>query len=139
MFVRYDEDSPQYLRACICGVEGTPYSSGIFVFDIYVPPNYPQVPCMCIHVTPNANLVKANNGPGGFSPNLHRDSGKVCLSLLGTWDGPGWEPGVSNIYQVLSTIMWMILGADHPYYMEPGFGGWEGTAPSFESDPGKFI
>mmetsp|Transcript_80163 Transcript_80163/g.156763 ORF Transcript_80163/g.156763 Transcript_80163/m.156763 type:complete len:273 (-) Transcript_80163:12-830(-) len=74
-------------------------------------------------------MVYANNGPGGFSPNLHQSSGKVCLSLLGTWDGPGWKSGESNLYQVLASILWMILGTEHPYYMEPGHGGWEGTAP----------
>lgn len=42
----------------------------------------------------------------------------------------GWEDGKSNVYQVLSSILWMILGAEHPYYMEPDFGGWEGTAPT---------
>ena len=50
------------------------------------------------------------------------DTGQVCLSLLGTWDGPGWESGTSNIYQLLSTILYMILGAKHPYYMEPDYG-----------------
>ena len=80
-------------------------------------------------------MVSANNGPGGFSPNLHRDTGKVCLSLLGTWNGPGWEAGKSNVYQVLSSILWMILGAEHPYYMEPSYGGWEGTAPQSNHAP----
>jgi ubiquitin-protein ligase len=140
MFVRYDEDSPNYLRACLTGIEGTPYSSGIFIFDIYIPAEYPHVPCMATHVTPNADLVHANNGPGGFSPNLHSDSGQVCLSLLGTWEGRGWDPETSNIYQVLSSILWMILGAQHPYYMEPDFGGWEGTAPAtLDQDPGIHI
>lgn len=26
--------------------------------------------------------------------------GKVCLSLLGTWSGPSWQPGVSSLLQV---------------------------------------
>jgi len=129
MFVRFDDDSPQFIRAILTGVEGTPYASGVFIFDIFLPADYPVVPCLCTHVTPNANLVKANNGPGGFSPNLHKDTGKVCLSLLGTWAGPGWTV-TSNLYQVLSSILFIILGAKHPYYMEPGHGGWEGTAPN---------
>jgi ubiquitin-protein ligase len=137
MFVRYDDVCPQYLRACLTGVEGTPYASGIFIFDIYLPPSYPNSPCLVKHVTKDSCSIHANNGPGGFSPNLHSDSGQVCLSLLGTWDGPGWNPKSSNVYQVLSSILWMILGALHPYYMEPGFGGWEGNAPSdVTQDPG---
>jgi hypothetical protein len=26
--------------------------------------------------------------------------GKVCLSLLGTWNGPGWDPAHSTLLQV---------------------------------------
>jgi len=84
IFVRYDADHPQYLRALITGAEGTVYSSGLFVFDIFLPGDYPNVPLKIVHVTKNANMIKANHSPGGFSPNLHADSGKVCLSLLGT-------------------------------------------------------
>jgi hypothetical protein len=28
--------------------------------------------------------------------------GKVCLSLLGTWSGPGWDPAHSTLLQVRS-------------------------------------
>ena len=98
-------------------------------------PSFRPYPALLTQVTKNASMVSANNGPGGFSPNLHRDTGKVCLSLLGTWNGPGWEPGKSNVYQVLSSILWMILGAEHPYYMEPSYGGWEGTAPQSNHKP----
>jgi len=135
MFVRYDDEKPQFMQACLTGVQGTPYESGCFIFDIYMPDTYPQTNCLVTHVTKNASMVSANNGPGGFSPNLHRDTGKVCLSLLGTWNGPGWEAGKSNVYQVLSSILWMILGAEHPYYMEPSYGGWEGTAPQSNHAP----
>jgi len=135
MFVRYDDEKPQFMQACLTGVQGTPYESGCFMFDIYMPDTYPQTNCLVTHVTKNASMVSANNGPGGFSPNLHRDTGKVCLSLLGTWNGPGWEAGKSNVYQVLSSILWMILGAEHPYYMEPSYGGWEGTAPQSNHAP----
>jgi ubiquitin-protein ligase len=133
MFVRFDEDKPQYLKALLVGVEGTPYANGMFLFDLHCPPSYPNTNCLCKHTTDGATRVHANNGPGGFSPNMHQSSGQVCLSLLGTWDGPGWEPNKSNVYQVLSSIMWMILGAEHPYYMEPGYGGWEGNIPSYHS------
>lgn len=127
MFVRFDEANPRFLQALLTGIEDTPYESGCFLFDIYLCDDYPQKPLMIKHITKGAPMCHANNGPGGFSPNLHQSSGKVCLSLLGTWSGPGWEAGKSNVYQVISTIMFMIFGADHPYYMEPSYGGWEGT------------
>jgi ubiquitin-protein ligase len=129
MFLRFDDEQLQYMRVLITGVEGTPYANGVFLFDVFCPADYPNVHPLVTHVTPGATAIKGKHTPGGFSPNLHADSGKVCLSLLGTWAGLGWKPGKSNIYQVLSSIQWMILAAEEPYYMEPGNGGWEGTAP----------
>lgn len=34
-----------------------------------------------------------------FNPNLY-NCGKVCLSLLGTWAGPSWDPAASTLMQV---------------------------------------
>lgn len=39
-----------------------------------------------------------------MNPNLYAD-GKVCLSLLGTWSGPGWEKGVSTLSQVSRQLL----------------------------------
>ena len=148
MFLRCDELQPQYMRAVITGVSDTPYAFGCFVFDLYVPngqfsdevrtlcsrsaaflvetkkillltfADYPRCPPQCIHITPKSDQVYGDHTPGGMSPNLHRDSGKVCLSLLGTWDGPGWDPERSSIYQLLTAISFQILAAEEPYYME---------------------
>ena len=52
-----------------------------------------------------------------FNPNLYAN-GKVCLSLLGTWDGPGWVKGESTLLQVLVSIQSLILVAE-PLYNEP--------------------
>lgn len=137
MFLRVDEERPQFLRALLTGVDGSPYESGMFQFDIYVPKDYPQTNPLVNHTTPGATEVYSPDGysPGGFSPNLHQDSGQVCLSLLGTWEeGVGWDPTHSNLYQVLSSIQVMILAAQHPYYMEPGEGGWEGEAPADDGE-----
>jgi len=127
MFIRFDENNPRFMQALLTGIDDTPYSNGFFLFDIFLCDDYPNKPLMIKHITNGATKCHANNGPGGFSPNLHQSSGKVCLSLLGTWSGPGWDAGKSNVYQVVSTIMFMIFGAEHPYYMEPNHGGWEGT------------
>ena len=43
----------------------------------------------------------------------------MCLSLLGTWNGPGWVPGVSTLYQVLLSIQSLILN-QWPRENEPG-------------------
>lgn len=46
-------------------------------------------------------------------------SQKVCLSLLGTWSGPGWISGQSTLLQVLISIQSLIL-CEEPYLNEPG-------------------
>ena len=43
--------------------------------------------------------------------------GKVCLSLLGTWSGPGWDPAISTLSQVLVSIQAQIMN-EAPYYNE---------------------
>jgi Ubiquitin-protein ligase len=118
IYVRFDEDAPQYMRILMTGPHGTPYSLGLFCFDLYVPHNYPNSP-------PVMKLLTTGQGTVRFSPNLYAN-GTVCLSLLNTWEGPKWDKGQSTILQVLMSIQALILGAEHPYYLEPGHGGWEG-------------
>jgi hypothetical protein len=60
----------------------------------------------------------------------HYSLSQVCLSLLGTWSGPKWNPLHSSLLQVLMSIQGLILGFEHPYYLEPGHGGWEGDVKS---------
>jgi ubiquitin-protein ligase len=117
IWVRFDEDVPQYLRILITGPRGTPYSLGLFCFDLFVPTNYPNAP-------PVMKLLTTGRGTVRFSPNLYAN-GTVCLSLLNTWEGPKWRANQSTILQVLVSIQALILGTEHPYYLEPGRGGWE--------------
>jgi len=60
-------------------------------------------------------------------PNLYESSsGKVCLSLLGTWPGgaeapaESWQPGQSTLLQVIVSLHGLILGSKLPYFSEPG-------------------
>jgi Ubiquitin-conjugating enzyme len=63
--------------------------------------------------------LTTDNNRVRFNPNLY-NCGKVCLSLLGTWSGPGWISGQSTLLQVLISIQALILVAE-PYYNEPGY------------------
>ncbi|KAG7374932.1 ubiquitin-conjugating enzyme [Nitzschia inconspicua] len=121
IWIRFDEDSPQYLRVLMSApLPGpSPYSGGVFTFDVFIPPTYPQDP-------PLVSLLTTGGGTVRFGPNLYA-CGKVCLSLLGTWDGPKWSPKHSTLLQVLVSIQGLILGVEHPYFLEPGHGGWEGS------------
>jgi baculoviral IAP repeat-containing protein 6 len=116
IFVRADEDNPMIIRALITGPVDTPYDSGCFIFDIYTPADYPNK-------APSFWFM--NHGGKRFNPNLY-DSGKVCLSILGTYIGPKptqsekWNPDISTLLQVLISIQAQIL-IDQPYFNEPGF------------------
>lgn len=124
IFVRAMENRLDLLRACITGPVDTPYSNGAFIFDIYLG-DYPKQP-------PKVKYLTTGGGRYRFNPNLYQD-GKVCLSLLGTWSGPGWVSGESTLLQVLISIQSLILVND-PYFNEPGYqrsmGTPSGTAQS---------
>jgi len=104
------------MRFLVTGPKDTPYENGIFIFDAFMPANYPTD-------SPKFHFMN----PGGYrlNPNLYAD-GKVCLSLLGTYVGPKpdesekWIPKISTLYQVIISIQSQIL-VEKPYFNEPGY------------------
>lgn len=52
-----------------------------------------------------------------IDPNLYAN-GKVCLSILGTWQGPGWTQS-----QTLTSVLLSIQSLMNPlpYHNEPGY------------------
>jgi len=121
IFLRVDETRVDVIKALIIGPEGTPYQNGCFLFDIFLGHSYNQLP-------PSVKYMTTNGGKFRFNPNLYAD-GKVCLSLLGTWAGPGWVAGKSTLLQVLISIQSMIL-CEEPYLNEPGWATSSGTPQS---------
>ncbi|CAK9157391.1 unnamed protein product, partial [Ilex paraguariensis] len=112
IYVRVYESRMDLLRAVIVGPQGTPYHDGLFVFDVLFPPAYPDIPPMVYYYSGGLRL----------NPNLY-DCGKVCLSLLNTWNGNGnekWMPKTSTMLQVLVSIQALILNAK-PFFNEPGY------------------
>ena len=63
-------------------------------FNITLTDNFPFEPPQCKFCTLDPSVR--------IHPNLYT-SGKVCLSILGTWSGPGWAPSMS-IKSVLFSI-----------------------------------
>ena len=117
IFVRAEEKRLDLLRVLITGPEDTPYAHGCYVFDVSLAA-YPRQP-------PKVQYLTTGGGKYRFNPNLYNE-GKVCLSLLGTWSGPGWSAGESTLLQVLVSIQSLILVSD-PYFNEPGFQHQQGT------------
>ncbi|CAM9860589.1 unnamed protein product [Chrysoparadoxa australica] len=112
IFLRVDEDRFDCMKCLITGPKDTPYDCGCFEFDIFLPFDYPNQP-------PKVHFLTTGGGRVRFNPNLY-NNGKVCLSLLGTWSGPGWDPKGSTLLQVLISIQSLILVAE-PYFNEPGY------------------
>jgi len=46
------------MKALIIGPRNTPYENGAFVFDLVLPPNYPQEPPKCLLTTTNGNKCR---------------------------------------------------------------------------------
>jgi ubiquitin-protein ligase len=114
IFLRFDESNMGIMKFLIIPHPDTPYAYGCFEFDMYLPYDYPNSP-------PHVEIITTGGGKFRFNPNLY-DSGKVCLSLLGTWSGSGGESWTkeSTILQVLLSIQSLIF-CEEPYFNEPGY------------------
>ena len=112
IWARAYESRMDLLRAAMLGPSGTPYHDNLFLFDFHFGENYPNDPPVA-HYHSHGHRV---------NPNLYQ-SGKVCLSLLHTWQGKGsevWNAETSNMLQVLVSIQGLVL-VDKPYYNEAGY------------------
>ena len=115
IWVRISKNNLNLFSFMISGPKDTPYENGLFEFHAYFPSDYPNtVPQVLLHTT--------GNGQVRFNPNLY-NSGKVCLSILGTWsgqEGESWNPKTSTFLQVIVSIQSLIL-VEQPYFNEPGW------------------
>ncbi|VDK45596.1 unnamed protein product [Cylicostephanus goldi] len=120
IFVCVDEGRCDIIKVLISGPDDTPYANGLFEFDVFFPTSYPYSPPKCAFLTTGAGNVR-------FNPNLYND-GKICLSILGTWEGRPEEKWSSycSLMQVLVSIQGLIF-VKHPYFNEPGFEKYQGT------------
>ena len=111
IFVRTWESRLDLLRVLIIGPCDTPYEYAPFVVDLHFGSNFPTT-------SPNAHFHSWTGGAGRINPNLYED-GKVCLSLLGTWDADErneeWSPKKSTVLQILVSLMGLVL-VKEPYY-----------------------
>lgn len=121
IFVRHEMSRLDIIKVLIIGPQGTPYQNGAFEFDFYCPETYPNSP-------PMVQFKQTGSGTESMNPNLYPD-GKVCLSLLGTWQGEPWRPGKSTLLQVLLSLQGMVF-CDEPYYNEPGWSSYKNDSQS---------
>jgi ubiquitin-protein ligase len=105
-----DETEINHGWAVVCGPEDSPYYGGAFGFEVRFPDDYPFSPPTFTYLT--------NDGRTRFNPNLYKN-GKVCLSLLNTWQGEPWS-GVQSLSSVLQCIQTAVLNGE-PLRNEPGY------------------
>jgi len=120
IFFRYDESNISVMKFLIIPQPDTPYAYGCFEFDMQLK-SFPMNP-------PHVEIITTGGGKFRFNPNLY-DTGKVCLSLLGTWggkEGESWNPSQSTILQILLSIQ-SIIFCEEPYFNEPGYESSRGT------------
>lgn len=103
-----DEENIQHGYAMILGPEGTPYQYGYYLFHFKFTDQYPYSPPVVTYHT--------NDGLTRFNPNFYRN-GKVCLSILNTWQGEKWS-SCQSLRSVLITLQ-MTMN-DTPLLNEPG-------------------
>ena len=107
--------------ALIVGPEDTPYFGGAFFFSVHFPDTYPMVPPIVKSLT--------QDGETRFNPNLYC-CGKVCLSILNTWQGDQWSPSLT-VRAVLTSIQALVLHKN-PLTNEPAY---ETSNPAVLSSP----
>jgi len=115
IYFHFDESHSHKAVALIVGPGESPYSGGFYLFEFTFPNTYPLKP-------PHVKFVTGDNRVR-FNPNLYVN-GKVCLSILGTWQGPSWTAACT-----FRTTLFSIQSLLHnrPLQNEPGY----------ENDAGK--
>ena len=108
VYIDFNEEKIDSFKFLIIGTKETPYYNGFFIFKLTFPKNYPFSP-------PDLKFISTDNRIR-FHPNLYAD-GKVCMSLINTWDGEQW----SACQSVMSVICSIQTAMDSfPIIHEPG-------------------
>jgi len=108
IYYSHDEENMLKGYAVVFGPDDTLYRYGAYMFKFDFPVDYPFNPPKVTYMT--------NDGSTRFNPNLYRN-GKVCLSLLNTWQGEQWTS-----CQTIKSILLSLVALLHnePLLNEPG-------------------
>lgn len=110
--IYYEHNMDNFLEghAMLIGPNDTPYAEGLFFFHFTYPEDYPYSP-------PSVKfLTRAVDNRVRINPNLYIE-GKVCLSLLNTWEGEPWS-ACQTIRSILLTLITVLN--NKPLMNEPG-------------------
>ena len=108
IYYSHDDNDLTKGYAMIIGPSNTPYFGGYYFFKFNFPVDYPFSP-------PNVTYM-TNDGFTRYNPNLYK-CGKVCVSILNTWNGDKWS-SCQTINSVLLTLCSLLN--ETPFENEPG-------------------
>ena len=115
IFTLIDQQCMHRIYFLLSGTIDTPYSHGLYLFEVLLPQNYPNNP-------PKVNIRTTGGGSMRFNPNLY-SNGYVCLSIINTWSGrpeEQWNPSSSTLLQVMLSIQSLVMDSNI-IHKEPGF------------------
>ena len=110
----FDEVNLMNAHILIIGPKDTPYENGYYIFTVKFTEEYPFKPPKVLF----QSISKVR-----IHPNMYT-SGKVCLSILGTWPGPSWS-SIMDINSIACSIQ--SLMSNKAIQHEPGFDSEEGA------------
>ena len=110
IFVLPDEENMRKMSVLITGPPDSGYHGGMFSFLIGFTDEYPMKPPLVICLT-------AAESKHTLHPHIYAN-GTLCLSILGTSDGPGWSP-VMTLSVVTLTLQSFL--SDKPYHRVNGY------------------
>lgn len=115
IYIEFNEENILEAKAMIIGPKDSIYENGILLFDIIFPHDYPYSPPKVHYISRGSIRIHPNLYTG--TANTHY-LGKVCLSILGTWNGPQWTT-IMDIGTVLLSIQSLLN--NNPLDNEPGY------------------
>lgn len=115
-FAMHNDSNIKEAYAMIIGPDDSPYEGGFYFFHVNFKDSYPFDPPHFKSLT--------QGGRVRFNPNLYVE-GKVCLSILGTWQGPEWSP-IYNLKTILTAIRGQVL-VENPLVNEPCYNTYSKT------------
>jgi ubiquitin-protein ligase len=127
LYTYVNDENMKDVYALFIGREKTPYHHGFYFIKFTYPEDYPMNPPKAFYAT-QGHI--AGNGGVRFNPNLYT-CGKVCLSMLNTWQGPGWVP-TNTIVNVFMAIQALVLH-EVPLHNEPGYANHPVSDPVVQS------
>jgi baculoviral IAP repeat-containing protein 6 len=112
VFLMFKASNIGKMRALISGKPESPFADGLFLFDIFIPDGYPEIPPLLLFRT-------SNNTNFSFHPDLLQN-GSIISNLLNTQlSGPNGWSNRCTLSQVLLHIQSKILSNSYSISPQP--------------------